>query len=164
MKLVQSHAACNRAEMARVILKYAKLHEVERFETVHNYIDTDNMILRKGSVSAQKGEKLIIPMNMRDGSLICIGKGNEDWNYSAPHGAGRLMSRSEAKENISMSDYKESMKGIYTSCVNRSTIDESAFAYKNMDDILKYIADTVEVVDVIKPIYNFKACSDEDEE
>ena len=164
MKLVQSHASCNRAEMARVILKYAKLHEVERFETVHNYIDTDNMILRKGSVSAQKGEKLIISMNMRDGSLICIGKGNEDWNYSAPHGAGRLMSRSAAKENISMSDYKESMKGIYTSCVNRSTIDESAFAYKKMDDILKYIADTVEVVDVIKPIYNFKACSDEEEE
>lgn len=163
MKMVQDHASCNREEIARVILKEMKLHEVERFETIHNYIDTENMILRKGSVSAQAGEKLLIPMNMRDGSLICIGKGNPDWNYSAPHGAGRLMSRSEAKQNISLSDYKKTMKeaGIFTTCVNKSTIDESPMAYKPMEEIIENIKDTVEIVDVIKPIYNFKA-GDED--
>jgi RNA-splicing ligase RtcB len=157
MDMVQKHAACNRAEIARVILKYAKLHEVERFETIHNYIDVENMILRKGSVSAQAGERLLIPINMRDGSLICVGKGNPDWNYSAPHGAGRLMSRSAAKESISMDDFKESMNGIYTTCVNQGTIDESPMAYKPMDEIVANIADTVDIVDIIKPIYNFKA-------
>lgn len=157
MKMVQSHASCNREEIARVILKEMKLHEVDRFETIHNYIDTENMILRKGSVSAQAGERLLIPINMRDGSLICIGKGNPDWNYSAPHGAGRLMSRSEAKEQISMSDFKASMKGIYTTSVNKSTIDESPMAYKPMEEIIENIKDTVEIVDIIKPIYNFKA-------
>lgn len=162
MDMVQKHASCNRNEIARVILKYAKLHEEERFETIHNYIDVENMILRKGSISAQKGEKVIIPMNMRDGSLICIGKGNEDWNYSAPHGAGRLMSRSEAKENISMKDFKESMKNIFSTSVNKSTIDESPFAYKPMDEIIQNIQDTVEIVDIIKPIYNFKAADIED--
>jgi RNA-splicing ligase RtcB len=138
-------------------MKNMKLHEVERFETIHNYIDTENMILRKGSVSAQDGEKLIIPINMRDGSLICIGKGNSDWNYSAPHGAGRLKSRSEAKESISMSEYKKSMEGIFTTCVNNSTIDESPMAYKPMQEIVDNIQDTVEIIEVIKPIYNFKA-------
>lgn len=162
MDMVQKHASCNRNEIARVILKYAKLHEEERFETIHNYIDVENMILRKGSISAQKGEKVIIPMNMRDGSLICIGKGNEDWNFSAPHGAGRLMSRSEAKENISMKDFKESMKNVFSTSVNKSTIDESPFAYKPMDEIIQNIQDTVEIVDIIKPIYNFKAADIED--
>ena len=162
MDMVQKHAACNRAEIVRLILKYAKLHEVERFETIHNYIDVENMILRKGSVSAQLGEKLIIPMNMRDGSLICIGKGNPDWNYSAPHGAGRLMSRSVAKESISMSDYKKSMEGIFTTCVNRSTLDESAFAYKPMEEIIENIGDTVDIIAHIRPIYNFKASDGED--
>ena len=157
MDMVQKHAACNRAEIARVILKYAKLHEVERFETIHNYIDVEHMILRKGSVSAQEGERLLIPINMRDGSLICIGKGNPDWNYSAPHGAGRLMSRSAAKESISMDDFKAAMDGIYTTCVNRGTIDESPMAYKPMDEIVENIAGTVDIVDIIKPIYNFKA-------
>lgn len=159
MDIVQAHAVCNRAEIARVILKYAKLHEVERFETIHNYIDTENMILRKGSVSAQAGERLLIPINMRDGSLICIGKGNPDWNYSAPHGAGRLMSRSEAKQNITLSDFKKTMKdaGIYSTSVNQSTIDESPMAYKPMQEIIDNIQDTVEIIDVIKPIYNFKA-------
>ena len=159
MKMVQDHASCNRAEIARVILKEMKLHEVERFETIHNYIDTENMILRKGSVSAQAGEKLLIPMNMRDGSLVCVGKGNPDWNYSAPHGAGRLMSRSEAKQNISMTEYKKTMHeaGIYTTCVNKSTIDESPMAYKPMEQIMQHINDTVEIIDIIKPIYNFKA-------
>lgn len=162
MDIVQKHASCNRNEIARVILKYAKLHEEERFETIHNYIDIENMILRKGSISAQKGEKVIIPMNMRDGSLICIGKGNEDWNFSAPHGAGRLMSRSEAKESISMKDFKESMKNIFSTSVNKSTIDESPFAYKPMDEIIQNIQDTVEIIDIIKPIYNFKAADIED--
>lgn len=157
IKIMQEHASINRATIAKIILKKAKLHEVERFETVHNYIDTDNMILRKGSVSAQKGEKILIPMNMRDGSLICIGKGNPDWNYSAPHGAGRLMSRSKAKESISMNEFKKSMNGIYTSCVNKSTIDESPMAYKPMEEIMENIQDTAEIVEVIKPIYNFKA-------
>lgn len=157
MDMVQKHAACNRAEIVRVILKYAKLHEVERFETIHNYIDTDNMILRKGAISCQAGEKVIIPINMRDGSLICLGKGNPDWNYSGPHGAGRLMSRSEAKENVSMTEYKKSMEGIYTTSVNKSTIDESPMAYKSIDEIVANIEPTAEVIDVIKPIYNFKA-------
>lgn len=161
MKMVQSHASCNREEIARIILKEMKLHEVDRFETIHNYIDTENMILRKGSVSAQFGERLLIPINMRDGSLICIGKGNPDWNYSAPHGAGRLMSRSEAKEQISLSDFKESMNGIYTTCVGKGTIDESPMAYKPMDEIIKNIEDTVEIIDIIKPIYNFKAGDEE---
>lgn len=130
---------------------------VESFDTIHNYIDVDNMILRKGSISAQSGEKVIIPMNMRDGSLICIGKGNPDWNYSAPHGAGRILSRSKAKDTISMAEYQESMKGIYTTSVNRGTIDESPMAYKPIEEIMKNIKDTVEIVDIIKPVYNFKA-------
>jgi RNA-splicing ligase RtcB len=159
MKLVQNHAICNRAEIARVILKNAKLHEVERFETIHNYIDTENMILRKGSISAQQGEKVLIPMNMRDGSLICVGKGNSDWNYSAPHGAGRIMSRSKAKENISVADFKKTMKdaGIFSTSVGKGTIDESPMAYKPMEEIMENIKDTVDIIDVIKPIYNFKA-------
>ena len=129
----------------------------EQFTTIHNYIDTDSMILRKGAISAQKGERVLIPINMRDGSLICIGKGNRDWNYSAPHGAGRLMSRRKAKEIISLEEFKKSMKGIYTTTVNRSTLDECALAYKPMDEIINNIQDTVEVVDIIKPVYNFKA-------
>lgn len=115
------------------------------------------MILRKGSVSAELGERLIIPMNMRDGSLICIGKGNPDWNYSAPHGAGRIMSRSQAKDKVNLDDFEESMKGIYSTSVCASTIDESPFVYKPMQEIMDNIKDTVEIVDIIKPIYNFKA-------
>lgn len=159
MGMVQKHASCNRAEIARVILKNMKLHEVERFETIHNYIDIENMILRKGSVSAQAGELLLIPMNMRDGSLLCRGKGNLDWNYSAPHGAGRLMSRSKAKQNITLSEFKKTMKeaGVYSTSVNKGTIDESPMAYKPMQEIIDNIGDTVEIIDVIKPIYNFKA-------
>lgn len=157
MKLAQEHAKINRETIAKQILKYAKLTEVESFDTIHNYIDVDNMILRKGSISAQAGEKVIIPMNMRDGSLICVGKGNEDWNYSAPHGAGRILSRSKAKDTISMAEYQESMKGIYTTSVNRGTIDESPMAYKPIEEIMKNIKDTVEIVDIIKPVYNFKA-------
>ena len=157
MEIVQRFAALNRATIAKIILQKMGWKELDRFETIHNYIDTKNMILRKGSISAQAGEKVIIPMNMRDGSLICIGKGNADWNYSAPHGAGRLMSRNKAKSAISLTDFEKSMKGIYSTTVSRSTIDESPMAYKNMDEIVRCIEPTVDVVDVIKPLYNFKA-------
>lgn len=157
MAICQQYAQDNRAEIAATIIKQMSLHELERFETVHNYIDLDNMILRKGAVSAQQGEQLIIPMNMRDGSLICIGKGNENWNCSAPHGAGRLMSRSKAKELITMSEFENSMKNIYTTSVNESTIDESPMAYKPMESIVNAVQDTVEIIDIIKPVYNFKA-------
>lgn len=157
MKLAQEHAQINRETIAGQILKHAKLTEIESFDTIHNYIDVDNMILRKGSISAQAGEKVIIPMNMRDGSLICVGKGNPDWNYSAPHGAGRIMSRSKAKDSVSMQEYRDSMQGIYSTCVDRSTIDESPMVYKPIDEIMENIKDTVDIVDVIKPVYNFKA-------
>ena len=157
MEIVQRFAALNRATIAKIILQKMGWKELDRFETIHNYIDTKNMILRKGSISAQAGEKVIIPMNMRDGSLICVGKGNPDWNFSAPHGAGRLMSRSKAKSAISMKEFEKSMKGIYTTTVSRSTIDESPMAYKNMEEIVRCIEPTVEIIDTIKPVYNFKA-------
>ncbi len=157
MKVTQEHARINRETVAKIILEKARLHETERFDTIHNYIDTEHMILRKGSISAMEGEKILIPMNMRDGSLICIGKGNPDWNFSAPHGAGRIMSRSKAKDSISMDAYKSSMEGIYSTSVGRGTIDEAPQAYKPMNEIIDNIKDTVEIVDIIKPIYNFKA-------
>ncbi|MDY4414607.1 MAG: RtcB family protein [Ruminococcus sp.] len=157
MKTVQEFALVNRQAMITEIIKGMKLHITEQFSTIHNYIDTDNMILRKGAVSAQNGEKLIIPINMRDGSLICTGKGNPDWNFSAPHGAGRLMSRSQAKQSFTVSEYKKQMKGIYSTSINSSTLDECPMAYKNINDILENISDTVTVDDIIKPIYNFKA-------
>jgi len=157
MKIVQNFASLNRRVMAGVIHKEMGLTIADQFETIHNYIDTKHMILRKGAVSARIGEVLLIPINMRDGSLICRGKGNEDWNYSAPHGAGRLMSRSKAKEMISMDEYSESMKEIYSTSVSASTLDEAPQAYKSMDEIIGAISDTVEIVDIITPIYNFKA-------
>ncbi|MCI6561856.1 MAG: RtcB family protein [Ruminococcus sp.] len=157
MKLVQKFAEINRQAMMTEIIKGMGLHITESFTTIHNYIDTDSMILRKGAVSAQKGERLLIPVNMKDGSLLCTGKGNADWNYSAPHGAGRLMSRSEAKESFTVSEYKKQMKGIYTTSVNSGTLDECPMAYKSIEDIVNNIGDTVEINDIIKPIYNFKA-------
>lgn len=157
MKLMQQYAALNRTTIKEVILSEMKLTEVESFDTIHNYIDTDKMILRKGAVSANKNEKLVIPMNMRDGSLICIGKGNPAWNYSAPHGAGRLMSRSDAKNSFTLNEYKNQMKGIYTTCVDKSTIDECPMTYKPVEEITKYISDTVDIIERIKPIFNFKA-------
>lgn len=158
MKLTQEHATINREMISKIILNaMGILHVKKTFHTIHNYIDIDNMILRKGSVSAQKGETLIIPMNMRDGSLICVGKGNEDWNYSAPHGAGRIMSRSQAMQNINMQEFQESMEGIYSTSVTDTTKDEAPQVYKPMKEIIDNICDTVEVIDVIKPIYNFKA-------
>jgi RNA-splicing ligase RtcB len=157
MKIVQNFAITNRKTMADIILKEMGWQEIERFETIHNYIDFNRMILRKGAVSAEKGEILLIPINMRDGSLLCIGKGNEDWNYSAPHGAGRLMSRSKAKELIDFNEYRDSMDGIYSSSIKQSTLDEAPQAYKSIDEIKNAITDTVDVVDVLKPLYNFKA-------
>ena len=157
MKIVQHFAVLNRRAMMTEIIRGMKLTPVEQFTTIHNYIDTENMILRKGSVSAQAGEKLIIPINMRDGSLICTGKGNPDWNFSAPHGAGRLMSRGEAKQSFTVSEFKKQMEGIYTTSVGQGTLDECPMAYKGMNDILDNIGDTAEVNEIIKPIYNFKA-------
>lgn len=157
MKIVQNFASVNRKIMTEVILKEMGIVMSDQFETIHNYIDTDYMILRKGAVSAQAGEVLLIPINMRDGSLICRGRGNEDWNYSAPHGAGRLMSRSKAKEMISMDEYSESMKDIFSTSVTASTLDEAPQAYKSMNEIIGTISDTVDIVEIIRPIYNFKA-------
>ena len=157
MKIAQQFADLNRKAIIDVIIKKMKLHVEESLTTIHNYIDIDNMILRKGSVSAQLGEKLLIPINMRDGSLLCTGKGNADWNYSAPHGAGRLMSRSEAKESFTVSEFKKQMQGIYSTSINRSTLDECPMAYKNIEDIINNIGDTVTIDKIIKPIYNFKA-------
>ena len=161
MKIAQRFAELNRQAMMDTIVKGMGFHVVEQFTTIHNYIDVENMILRKGSVSAQNGERLLIPINMRDGSLLCTGKGNEDWNYSAPHGAGRLMSRSAAKETFTVSEFKKQMEGIYTTSVNRSTLDECPMAYKGMDDIVGNIEPTVTIDAIIRPIYNFKA-GDED--
>ncbi|HWT76628.1 MAG TPA: RtcB family protein [Mobilitalea sp.] len=157
MMITQRYAMLNRKAIVKDIVKQMKFKVEDYFTTIHNYIETDNMILRKGAISAKAGEQVLIPMNMRDGSLVCVGKGNPDWNLSAPHGAGRLMSRSAAKESITLSQFKESMEGIYSSTVNKSTIDESPFAYKPMDEIITNIADTVEIVKIIKPVYNFKA-------
>ncbi|MFV0239697.1 MAG: RtcB family protein [Lacrimispora sphenoides] len=157
MALTQHYAALNRRAIVKEIVKHMKFKVEDSFTTIHNYIEPKSMILRKGAISAKMGERVLIPINMRDGSLICVGKGNPDWNQSAPHGAGRLMSRSSAKECITLSQFKASMKGIYSSTVNKSTIDESPFAYKPMDEIISNIADTAEIEKIIKPVYNFKA-------
>lgn len=157
MEIVQEYAEWNRNAMADTILKAMELHLEDRFTTVHNYIDTENMILRKGAVSAQAGERLIIPINMRDGSLICIGKGNPDWNYSAPHGAGRLYSRAKAKELFSVDEFQVQMSGVYTTSVGQSTLDECPMAYRDMASIVENIEPTAEIQKIIRPIYNFKA-------
>lgn len=157
MKLVQRFAVYNRQAMVQAILRNMHLTCIDAFSTIHNYIDTDAMILRKGSVSAKQGEILLIPINMRDGSLICVGKGNKDWNESAPHGAGRLMSRTDAKQTLTLEQFQQSMRGIYTTCVQQSTLDESPMAYKNMDEIVEQIAPTADIIQRIRPVYNFKA-------
>lgn len=157
MAICQEYAFYNRKTMTDIILTKMNWKEINSFESIHNYLDFNTNIIRKGSISAQKDELLIIPINMRDGCIIGKGKGNEDWNYSAPHGAGRLMSRSKAKEVISLSEFEDTMKGIYTTSVNQSTIDESPMAYKPMEEILDNIQDTVKIIKIIKPIYNFKA-------
>ena len=157
MAIIQRFADLNRKAIVRELEKHMKLKISEQFTTIHNYIDVETMILRKGAISAQEGERVLIPMNMRDGSLICVGKGNEDWNCSAPHGAGRLMSRTVAKETITLPQFKKAMEGIYSSTVNTDTIDEAPFAYKPMEEIIAIITDTVDIVKTIKPLYNFKA-------
>ena len=157
VEICQCFAARSRERMAEIILARLGWTAVESFHTVHNYIDVNEMILRKGAVSAKAGEKLLIPINMRDGSLICIGKGNEDWNCSAPHGAGRLMSRSAAFERLTMEEYAAEMAGIYSTCITPDTLDESPMAYKSMDEIVENITPTANILCRIKPIYNFKA-------
>ncbi|MBC8590274.1 RtcB family protein [Wansuia hejianensis] len=160
MKICQEYASLNREVMADIILSSLLgkgLDEFYHFETIHNYINFKDNIIRKGAISAYEGEKVLIPINMRDGSIIGIGKGNPEWNYSAPHGAGRLMSRNTAKEELNLQDFKESMKGIYSTSIHEGTLDESPLAYKPMEDIIKYIDETVKIIDTIKPIYNFKA-------
>ena len=155
--LCQRFARRNREMIAHILMKRAGLTAVDEFHTVHNYIDVDEMILRKGAIAAHKGERVLIPINMRDGSILAVGKGNPDWNYSAPHGAGRLFSRSDAKELLDMNEYRQAMEGIYTTSVNESTLDESPMAYKSLDDIVETIEPTAEIVEVLKPVYNFKA-------
>ena len=157
VEICQRFARRNRELIAQILLERAGLTGADGFHTIHNYIDTDEMILRKGAIAAHKGEKVLIPINMRDGSVLAIGRGNLEWNYSAPHGAGRLMSRGAARETLSMEAYTEAMKGIYTTSVNPSTIDEAPMAYKSLEDIIDVIRDSVDVVDIMKPIYNFKA-------
>ena len=157
MKVMQEYAVLNRRTMAEIILREAGLSACDAFETIHNYIDFNRMILRKGAVSAEQGEVLLIPINMRDGSIIAKGKGNADWNYSAPHGAGRLMGRSEAHRTLDFDEFKEQMKGVYSTSVLLETLDEAPNAYKSMNEIMETIVETVEIIDVIKPIYNFKS-------
>lgn len=157
VEICQQFAKRSRELMAKVLLERAHLTAVDAFHTIHNYIDTEEMILRKGSIAAHKGERVLIPINMRDGSVLAVGRGNPEWNYSAPHGAGRIMSRSKAKENIDLEAYRRAMEGIYTTSVNENTLDEAPMAYKSLDDIIDVIRDTVDIVEVLKPVYNFKA-------
>lgn len=167
MKICQEFAVENRKQIANQILKQIMYYrdneqsldcwDAEYFETIHNYISFEDNIVRKGAISARKGEKVLIPINMKDGCIIAIGKGNEDWNQSAPHGAGRIMSRIKAKEKYNLAEFKESMQGIYTTSINENTIDEAPFVYKPMQEIIDNIKDTVDIVKIIKPIYNFKA-------
>ena len=157
IKICQDFAKLNRELMAKVLLERVGISVDESFHTIHNYIDTDEMILRKGAIAAHKGEKVLIPINMRDGSVLAVGRGNADWNFSAPHGAGRIMSRSQAKENLNLAEYKNSMSGIYTTSVNEFTLDEAPQAYKSLEDIIDVIGDAVDIVEVMKPVYNFKA-------
>ncbi len=157
VEICQAFARRNREKMAEIILERAGLTGRDGFHTIHNYIDTEEMILRKGAIAAHEGEKVLIPINMRDGSVLAVGKGNPEWNFSAPHGAGRVMSRTRARAILRMEEYRAAMSGIYTTSVNEETIDEAPMAYKSLEDIVDVIQESVEVVDVMKPLYNFKA-------
>ena len=157
VEICQRFARRNREKMAEVLLERSGMTGSNAFHTIHNYIDTEEMILRKGAIAAHKGEKVLIPINMRDGSVLAIGKGNPEWNYSAPHGAGRVLSRTMAKKSLSLEEYRETMKGVYTTSVNESTLDEAPMAYKSLADIIDVIKESVDVIDVMKPVYNFKA-------
>ena len=158
MDICQKFASLNRHTIAEIICQHlTDITIIESFETIHNYIDIKSNIIRKGAISAKKDELLLIPINMRDGSILAKGKGNPDWNYSAPHGAGRVMSRSQARKKLSLEDFRKSMSGIYTTSVNKDTIDEAPIVYKPIQEIIDHIGDAVEIIAVIKPIYNFKA-------
>lgn len=157
VEICQRFARRNREKIAEILLGRTGMTGSGAFHTIHNYIDTEEMILRKGAIAAHKGEKVLIPINMRDGSILATGRGNEDWNYSAPHGAGRLMSRTKAKNTLSMEEYREVMEGIYTTSVNEATLDEAPMAYKSLDDIIGVIRESVDITEVLKPVYNFKA-------
>lgn len=157
VEICQAYARRNREKMAEIILERTGIKGGEAFHTIHNYIDTEEMVLRKGAIAAHDGEKVLIPINMRDGSVLAVGKGNPEWNFSAPHGAGRIMSRTRAKANLSMEEYKETMKGVYTTSINENTLDEAPMAYKSLEDIIGVIRESVDVIDVMKPVYNFKA-------
>ena len=157
VEICQNFAKRNRELMAEIILERIGMTSLEAFHTIHNYIDVDEMILRKGAIAAHNGEKVLIPINMRDGSVLAVGKGNPEWNYSAPHGAGRLMSRTAAKNNLSLDEYKEMMRGVYSTSINESTLDEAPMAYKRLEDIIDVIKESVDIIEVMKPIYNFKA-------
>ena len=157
VKICQVFAKRSREKMAEIILERTGMNGCDAFHTIHNYIDTDEMILRKGAIAAHKGERVLIPINMKDGSILAIGKGNPEWNYSAPHGAGRIMSRTKAKNELNLDEYKQAMKGIYTTSVNENTLDEAPMAYKSLESIIDVIRESVDIIDVMKPIYNFKA-------
>lgn len=161
VEVCQQFALRSREKMAEIILERTAMTGTDAFHTIHNYIDIDEMILRKGAIAAHKGEKVLIPINMRDGSVIAVGRGNEEWNFSAPHGAGRVMSRMTAKETLSIEEYQDAMKGIYTTSVNEQTIDEAPMAYKSIDDIIDVIRDSVDIIEIMKPVYNFKASDDD---
>ncbi len=157
MEICQNFARRNRELIAKILLGKTGISYTEAFHTTHNYIDTEELIIRKGAIAAHNGEKVLIPINMRDGSVLAVGKGNVDWNFSAPHGAGRIFSRSEAKQLIDLDEYRESMAGIYTTTISTGTIDEAPQAYKSLEDIIDVIGDTVDIIEVMKPVYNFKA-------
>lgn len=157
VEICQRFARRNREKMAEILLERAGLVGYESFHTIHNYIDTEEMILRKGAIAAHAGEKVLIPINMRDGSVLAIGKGNPEWNYSAPHGAGRIMSRTQARKDLDIAEYQREMAGVYTTSVNENTLDEAPMAYKSLEDIIDVIRESVDVIEVMRPIYNFKA-------
>ena len=157
VEICQEFARRNRELISEILLERTGLSAGESFHTIHNYIDTKEMILRKGAIAAHRGEKVLIPINVRDGSVLAVGRGNPEWNDSAPHGAGRILSRSKAKESLKLEDYRKAMEGIYTTSVSLETLDEAPFAYKSMEDILPVIRETVDVIAVMKPVYNFKA-------
>ena len=157
VEICQRFARRSRELMAEIILQQLGLEAVDAFHTIHNYIDTDEMILRKGAIAAHEGENVLIPINMRDGSVLAVDKGNPDWNFSAPHGAGRIMSRTAAKELLDLDEYRREMEGIYTTSVNEATLDEAPMAYKSLEDIIDVIGESVDIIEVLKPIYNFKA-------
>ena len=157
VEICQAFARRSRELMAEILMERAGLHALEAFHTIHNYIDTNERILRKGAIAAHAGEKVLIPINMRDGSILAIGKGNPEWNYSAPHGAGRILSRTKARENLSLEEYRAEMAGVYTTSVCEQTLDEAPMAYKSLEDILPVIGETVDVIEVLRPVFNFKA-------